>query len=179
MHISRNAFLETLGKWCIDLCREGIRNVPGKIHKGGGGGGGMAGRFLIWVDLLCSMWMEMGLFEMGRPLRKNGDSSRSPVGSERDWCSLVALQRDKGPPKWMNRASPESEGVGRSQYLKKWGRKLTCRITWWVNCSLHLHCGPTFYSARNTRTVCHTLHGRPAGTPPVWIPVFFLSSSVT
>ena len=79
----------------------------------------MAGRFLIWVDLLCKMWMKMGLFETGKLLRKNGDFSRSPVGSERDWCSSVALQRDKGPPKWMNRASPGSEGVGISQYLKK------------------------------------------------------------
>ena len=53
----------------------------------------MAGRFLIWVDLLCTMWMKMGLFETGKLLRKNGDFSRSPVGSERDWCSSVALQR--------------------------------------------------------------------------------------
>ena len=48
-----------------------------------------------------------------------------------------------------------------------------------MNCFLHLHRGPAFHAARNTRTVCHTLHARPAGSPSEWISVFFLSSSVT
>ena len=89
---------------------------------------------------------------------------QGPLWDQKEIGVVQLLSR--GPPKWMNRASPGSEGVGRSPYLKKWGRKLTRRITWCVNCSLHLHRGPAFHAARNTRPVCHTLHARPAGSPP-------------